>query len=191
MSSFEDRLFQDLMREHGGQLVRGARLRRRRPALAAAGVLAVLGAATVALSLGGVGSTPAYGVTQHPDGTVTVSLKELAAADQTNAELTRRGVPIRVLPYKSDCSNTASYTVDESAPPTRFGSGGKDEMTIDTTTVPAGDHAVITALADETGHVIVIMTGGPPAKGAVPSCLRGDMASLGLFRGPMPSTSSR
>jgi hypothetical protein len=184
MSSFEDRLWQDLLREHGEELDTVRRIRpRRRPALVAAATLAVVGgAAAVTFGGGVIGGTPAYAVDQRPDGSVTVTLREIAAADQTNAALAERGIPIRVLPYKADCPNTTSYTVDESAPDTAYGdTNGAQAVTLKTASVPPGDYAVITALADEHGEVLVMLLGGRPAKGEVPSCLRGDMASLGIF----------
>ena len=194
MSSFEDGLWQNLMQQHGQELAAGNRIRpqqRRRPLVAAA-ALAVVGAGAVGVATGMFGGTPAYAVTEHPNGTVTVSLKEIAAADQTNAELRRRGIPIRVLPYTPDCANTKSYTVDESAPETARGdSNGATGVTLDTTTVPRGDYAVITALSDEHGEIVVMMSGGRPAKGDVSSCLHGDMASLGLYRASTPPTTTR
>ncbi|HTI26423.1 MAG TPA: hypothetical protein VL652_35895, partial [Kutzneria sp.] len=184
MSSFEDGLWQNLMQQHGQELAAGNRIRprqRRRPLVAAA-ALAVVGAGAVGVATGMFGGTPAYAVTEHPNGTVTVSLKEIAAADQTNAELRRRGIPIRVLPYTPDCANTKSFTVDESAPETTRGDGngtvgaplgtttvprgdgnGTVGVTLDTTTVPRGDYAVITALSDEHGEIVVMMSGGRPA----------------------------
>ncbi|HEY0496952.1 MAG TPA: hypothetical protein VGD48_14505 [Kutzneria sp.] len=187
MSSFEDRLWQDLLREHGEELDTVRRIRpRRRPALVAAAALAVVGgAAAVTFGGGVIGGTPAYAVDQRPDGSVTVTLKEIAAADQTNAVLKERGIPIRVLPYKADCANTRLYTVDESAPETEFGdNNGAQAMVLKTTSVPPGDYAVITVLSDEHGEVVTMMSGGRPAKGEVPSCLRGDMTSLGIYRAP-------
>jgi hypothetical protein len=187
MSSFEDTLWQDLMQQHGQELAAGNRIRppqRRRPLVAAA-ALAVVGTGAVGLATGMLGGTPAYAVTEHPNGTVTVTLKEIAAADQTNAELRRRGIPIRILPYTPDCANTKPFTVDESAPETAEGdNNGAVGITLDTTTVPRGDYAVITALSDEHGEIAVMMSGGRPAKGEVPSCLRGDMASLGVYHAP-------
>ncbi|MFC0541644.1 hypothetical protein [Kutzneria chonburiensis] len=190
MSSFEDTLWQDLMQQHGQELAAGNHIRppqRRRPLVAAA-ALAVVGTGAVGLATGMLGGTPAYAVTEHPNGTVTVTLKEIAAADQTNAELRRRGIPIRVMPYAPDCANTKSYTVDESAPETALGdNNGAAGLTLDTTTVPPGDYAVITALSDADGKIAVMMSGGRPAKGEVPSCLRGDIAGLGVYHAPSPT----
>lgn len=194
MSSFEDGLWQNLMQQHGQELAAGNRIRpkqRRRPLVAAA-ALAVVGAGAVGVATGMLDGTPAYAVTEHPNGTVTVSLKEIAAADQTNAELRRRNIPIRVVPYTPDCANTKSFTVDMSAPETANGdSKGATGITIDTTTVPPGDYTVITALSDEHGEIALMISGGQPAKGDVPSCLHGDMASLGVYRAPTPPTTTR
>jgi len=89
MTKFSDELFDDLMREHGTTLAnvappapRGHRVTGRQVMLAGGGGLAVAAAvagtlvatsgpaATVA---GGSASNPAYAVTQHPDGSVTLT----------------------------------------------------------------------------------------------------------------------
>jgi hypothetical protein len=188
MSRFEDQLFEEIMLRHGDELAGSRQVRNRRPALAA-GVLAAVGAGAVGIAVGGV-SAPAYAVTQHPDGTVTVTLKDVAAAAQTNAELTRRGLPIRVQPILPDCPNTVEYQADLAAPGIDFSyQDTVDAITIPTTGVPPGDLAVITVLTDGNGQIEVMTIGGPPAKGYVAPCLRGDEASMGIYHGT-PGTMS-
>ena len=79
MTRFSDQLFDDLMREHGhgaGQ-DHGARGPKRhltaRPVLLTAGAGGVAVAAAVGTLVAG-GGTPAYAVTTHPDGTVTLAV---------------------------------------------------------------------------------------------------------------------
>lgn len=64
-----------------------------------------------------------------------------------------------------------------------------DAITVPTRQVPAGDLVVITVLADRAGRIEVMTIGGPPAKGEVASCLRGDEASMGIYHVP-PGRSS-
>ena len=188
MSRFEDQLFEDLMQRHGHELAQVRPVRSLRPALAT-GVLAAVGAAAVGIGVSGVGE-PAYAVTQHPDGTVTVTLKEIAAAGPTNAELARRGLPIRLRPITPDCPTTADYRVDSAAPEVDFGYDNVlDAITVPTREVPAGDLIVITVLADRAGRIDLMLIGGPPAKGEVASCLRGDEASMGISHAPPDGSS--
>ncbi len=78
MTRFADQLFDDLMREHGSALahtrVPAAPKRHlaARPVLLTAGAGGLAVAATVGTLLATGGGTPAYAVTTHPDGTVTL-----------------------------------------------------------------------------------------------------------------------
>ncbi len=80
MTRFADQLFDDLMREHGSALAhvkapaaRQAAPRHARPVLLTAGAGGVAVAATVGTLVAG-GGTPAYAVTAHPDGTVSLAV---------------------------------------------------------------------------------------------------------------------
>ncbi|MCS7477917.1 hypothetical protein ACFFQW_41325 [Umezawaea endophytica] len=77
--------------------------RRARTGWVAAGVLTVTGAFVAGLTLLGGGSA-AYAVTENPDGTVTVSIKDIAAIDPANEQLRELGVRITAVPMTSDCT---------------------------------------------------------------------------------------
>jgi len=82
--------------------------------VAAAGVAAA--AVTLGLIVGAaVNPRPAYALTRNPDGTVTVTMHELAAAlQQVNAKFRRLGVDYTVIPITRSCKSPAA-PIDEPA----------------------------------------------------------------------------
>jgi hypothetical protein len=84
MTKFADQLFTDLMQEHGPALAltRPPTAPRQRAVtgrkLLAAGAGGVAAAAAAAGVLVAGGGTPAYAVTAHPDGTVTLAVNQAA-----------------------------------------------------------------------------------------------------------------
>jgi hypothetical protein len=107
MSTFEDRLWSQLVREHGHEMQLPpitVRTSRRRPALITGTALATaVAAAAAVLVLTATTSTPAYAVTTNSDGTVTVTLNDVAAIATLNAELARDGIAARAIPLTADC----------------------------------------------------------------------------------------
>lgn len=108
MSVFEERLWQELVRDHSDALMYGSvvelprRPRRHSRLLAAAATLAAA-AVALALWLGGGSSQPAYAVTQHADGTVTVTIRTLVGVQGADAKLAELGVPIRTVAVEAGC----------------------------------------------------------------------------------------
>jgi hypothetical protein len=117
MRKFENRLWSDLLNEHGADLAMPARPTRRRtrgvlPATAAA-LSVVLMMVVVALSLSANTTSPAYAVSQDSDGTITVKIKELAGISGANQQLAKLGVPVRARPekvYSPTCKLTPMRT---------------------------------------------------------------------------------
>jgi hypothetical protein len=108
VSSFEDRLWSDLVRDHGEQLraiPAPVAHRRRRPALLTATALAVAGltAAAIIAFTATTSAPPAYAVTTNPDGTVTVTLNDVSAIATLNARLAHDGIAARAVPLTADC----------------------------------------------------------------------------------------
>lgn len=169
MNTFEDRLWSDLLREHGDQMRDHSGLsrpaRRRRPALITGSALATVGlAAAVLLALTATTSTPpAYAVTTNSDGTVTVTLNDISALTGLNAELARDGIRAKAIPFTPTC-------------PTRGFPGimpaGTDPSTYTITIVPAdipaGYTAIVAASENASGQV-ELAEGARPTPG--PSCL--------------------
>jgi hypothetical protein len=136
VSAFQERLWQELVRDHATALAapigwrdelpllpvverRRAPLRLRRALradrlLPAPGRLAgTLAAVAVAIALSviftttGTAPSAAYAVTQNGDGTITVSIEELTGIAGANAQLSRLGVRVRVAPVQAGCASTA------------------------------------------------------------------------------------
>jgi hypothetical protein len=166
MSTFEDRLWSQLVREHGDEMkppAIGVTPHRRRPALITGTVLATaVAAAAAVLVLTATTSTPAYAVTTHSDGTVTVTLNQISAIATLNAELARDGIAARAIPLTADCpirgfpnampagTNPSTYTI-----------------TIVPSEIPAGYTAVV-AVGENASGQILLAQGAFPAP--VPVC---------------------
>jgi hypothetical protein len=106
MADFTDRLWRDLVREHGDDLTRMHRSAPRRPrrrmlAAAAAGLAAAGTALVVAL---GTSGTPAFAVDRHPDGRVTVTIYRIAGIRGANARLEALGIRVRAVPFVPGCA---------------------------------------------------------------------------------------
>lgn len=168
MSTFEDRLWAQLVREHGDEMqlaTSTARSDRRRPALIGATALAVAGAgAAIVLAIGaGASAPPAYAVTTNGDGSVTVTLRDISAITGLNAELARDGLRAKAIPLTAGCptrgfpnampagTNPSTYTI-----------------TIVPADIPAGDTAIVAASQTSSGEV-QLAQGAWPSPG--PSCL--------------------
>lgn len=74
----------------------------------AAGAFVVAGAAIAGLTVTG-NSPPAYAVTKNPDGTVTVSIKDIKAIEPANEKLREFGVRAKAVPMTSDCASLQSH----------------------------------------------------------------------------------
>lgn len=133
MTKFADQLFTDLMREHGPALenagpltARGGRPRMRHAALlgGAAATLAV--GLTVGLTVFDNAATPAYAVTQHPDGTVTVALTRLSGVPGANQQLRTLGKRVVLVPVGAGCPSIGSLPAPKVSVPGASGqkSGG-------------------------------------------------------------------
>ncbi|HET6870726.1 MAG TPA: hypothetical protein VFH80_32745 [Solirubrobacteraceae bacterium] len=151
MSTFEDRLWSELVREHGHQMQSATisvRPHRRRPALITGTALATAVAAAAVLVFTATSSTPAYAVTPHSDGTVTVTLNDVKAIAALNAELARDGIAARAIPLTADCpvhgfpnpmpagTNPSTYTI-----------------TIVPSQIPAGYTAVVAVGENASGQI--------------------------------------
>lgn len=160
MSTFEDRLWSQLVREHGDQMqlpTIKANSARRRPALITGTALAAVVAAAAVIILTATTSTPAYAVTRNSDGTVTVTLGDVAAITALNAELARDGIAAKAVPLTADCpihgfpnpmpagTNPSTYTI-----------------TIVPADIPAGYTAVLAVGENASGQLSL-------AQGAFPS----------------------
>ncbi|WP_439661071.1 hypothetical protein ACSHWB_05885 [Lentzea sp. HUAS TT2] len=123
MTKFEDNLWAQLEQEHGPTLVKSVRTAKRGNVgrwLAAAAVAAVLatGAAVAPGYFGG--APPAYALVDNPDGSVTLTIREVQAFDAATAELRGRGIRAFAVPMRVDCPMT-EYSKMQGLGPKRKG----------------------------------------------------------------------
>lgn len=175
MSKFTDRLWQELMREHRAQLEqidRPAAERRRRafPRLVAGTSVGLAGAGTaIALAIGAASSTPAFAVTKHPDGTVSVTINRLTGVKGANQKLAQIGVRAVAVPVEAGCAGApppAAMKALLSRVHAAVNEGGT--VRIDPREIPRGKRLV---LAAGPGQVQIAQLHGARA-GFAPACFR-------------------
>jgi hypothetical protein len=127
----------------------------------ALGAAALTAAAVLGLSAT-TSAPPAYAVTTHPDGTVTVTLSDVRAITALNAELSRDGIAAKAIPLTADCpihgfpnampaeTNPSTYTI-----------------TIVPREIPPGYTAVLAAGQNASGRVELLQGALP---GPLPAC---------------------
>ncbi|HEX4437093.1 MAG TPA: hypothetical protein VH061_09890 [Solirubrobacteraceae bacterium] len=191
MSRFEDRLWDELVEQHGSLLLEppatvmprtpaaAGRLRwaarRRLPIAAFATALAgVLAALLIALGGGGAG-TPAYAITANGDGTVIVTIREIVGIEGANAKLAALGVPVRVVPVEPDCPAVSTGSAPDRVSPERehtilspVGPAGNASVKVTPGAIPSGDTLVLGARQLDAGAIAL---GGALYKGPGRSCL--------------------
>ena len=182
MTKFEDQLFADLMTEHRTALdgLRHLPARRVQPRVAwltGAATTVAAGAATAAVVMIGGGS-PAYAVTQNPNGTVTLSVASKAGIQPANTQLHVLGDPVVVVPVGAGCPSIASLPHPQLAPGDHISgrtsasvggsTGSANSITIDVQGVPAGATAIVAYTTLPDGGVSL---GTAVITGAVPSCV--------------------
>jgi hypothetical protein len=125
MSKYTDRLWGDLVREHGPTLAQADRLQPdraagagffRRPRILASGSLGLAGigaALVLILSAGGAAAPPAFAITKKSDGSVLVKLNYAQNLNlpQLNRQLTRMGTHEQVTIYMASGPATVSGAV--------------------------------------------------------------------------------
>jgi hypothetical protein len=136
---FEDRLWDDLVASHGAELgaaerdAAPTRFRRLRWSGAAA---AATVAAVVGLLVAGSGSPAAFAVTPHADGSVTISLRNVAAVRAANQALSRLHTRVVIIPAGAPACEILSAPLPRRVPVTsakaraRFVASGVGTVTI-------------------------------------------------------------
>jgi hypothetical protein len=169
MSTFEDRLWSDLVREHGDQMAAHRGLTRpasrRRPALITGSALVTVALATaLVLALtAGTSAPPAYAVITNPDGTVTVTLNDISALNRLNAELARDGLRAKAIPVTATCPTRAfQNTMPAGTDPSTY------TITIVPADIPDGYTAIVAVSQNASGQVTLVQ-GAFPNPG--PSCI--------------------
>jgi hypothetical protein len=189
MTRFADDLFNDLMREHGQALARAsvpaARQRHltARPVLMTAGAGGLAAVAAVGTLVATGGGSPAYAVTTHSDGTVTLAVYQASGIAGANSQLHQLGDRVVVVPVKAGCPSIDSLPAPgkpakDISLQVRASTGGS--VTVDAHGIPAGDILVL-GIASTNGKFQFSMQGSASAKG------RAGHAS-GSSRGPVTAT---
>lgn len=128
MSEFQERLWSELVRDHAAALAYPAAVSDRRRVLpivepqrtarlpllaprprqlaAALAAIAAVAAAVTTVTLTSSSSSAAYAVTEHPDGTVTVTIDELTGVSGANAQLAKVSPNVVVVPILAGCPAT-------------------------------------------------------------------------------------
>jgi hypothetical protein len=178
MTNFSDQLLTDLISEHGTALesagLPSAPSRRphpvRRAALLAGGAGALAAGLTVALTAFGGGASPAYAVTRHADGTLTVAVWHPSGIAGANSELRSLNARVVVVPEGAGCPSIHSLPappVDVNGQALSTLDVNKESATVNAHGIPAGDLLVL-GVSSTGGNMTVsaAMTRAP-----APSCV--------------------
>jgi hypothetical protein len=184
MSRFEDRLWSELVEQHGALLADApltlapsqgraeARRRRRLAPLAALGLALAAAVTAIAIGLSSGGGTPAYAVLSNPDGTVTVTIRQLVGVKGADEKLASLGVPVRVVRSEAGCLlRSGEYKTPRISPELfqRISKlAGPASIVITPSAIPSGDTIVIGARELAPGAV-GLQTG--IYEGTTPPCL--------------------
>jgi hypothetical protein len=192
MTRFEDRLFGELMTEHGHHLQAverpaPARRRVRRPVWLASGAAGVVAAATAAvLALGSAPAYAAYSVTRH-DGAVSVSVYRASGVAGANAVLDKMHARVVVVLVRPGCPSIGSLPRPQPAPhpavwvSTGVNAQGHRSVSVKIKgSIPAGDTMILAFSGNpHSGSVGAggIITGSVPRCVSLPSAPSGGSGS--------------
>jgi hypothetical protein len=112
--------------------------------LTGAGGVAIAAAAAGVLVAGG--GTPAYAVTTHPDGTVTLAVTKASGISGANGRLHQLGDRVVVVPVEPGCPSINSLPTPAVRPVRISGStkvGRSGSVTVNAKGIPAGDVLVV------------------------------------------------
>jgi len=201
MGDFKDRLWRELVREHGADLAKmrrpaTSRSRRARPRVLVGTTLGLSGlGAALALALSVASSSPAFAVTPNHDGTVQVVIKRLSGISGANMKLASLGIRARVVQVVAGCKAIASSDTPKAEKAAllhatgvrydRLPAPASAQVRLDPRTIPPGRILVLPTVV-RAGHLIHIAR-AHWVRGAAPACLPPNIHSM-IFR-PSPSPS--
>jgi hypothetical protein len=180
MTKFADQLFDDLMREHGPALAHAGPARRHLPArrtMLAAGTGFVAVAATAGGLMASGGGAPAYALTTHPNGTVTLDVYTQSGVAGINTKLHQVGDDqVVVVPVGAGCPSIDSLPAPAVAPAGHISVGGSasvktGSVTVQAHGIPAGDILVVAVQTSTVGNAHFGMTAGRLTSPPAPSCV--------------------
>ena len=178
MAKFSDQLFADLMSEHGAALADTGPLtapgRRARPVRRAALLAGGAGTLAVGLTAGltafGGGASPAYAVTRHADGTLTVAVWRRAGIPDANRVLRSLDARVVIVPEGAGCPSIRSLPaplVNIKGQTLSSLDINKESATVNAKGIPAGDVMVLAVSSHGQAVQVSAALTRPPA----PSCV--------------------
>jgi hypothetical protein len=192
MTKFADQLFDDLMREHGSTLTttRPPALRRhvatRRALLSVGGGgVAVAAAAGVLVATAGGnapgGNAPAYALTSHSNGTVTLAIYQKSGIAAANAKLHQLGDgQVYVVPVGAGCPSMSALPapavpLNGKRPSVQssvtVGGAADGSVTVNAKGIPAGDILVVAVVTTFNGNATTSLGAGKLTTAPAPSCV--------------------
>ena len=203
MTKFADQLFADLMREHGSTLARTRPPAPRRHIASRRTLLATgTGFVAIAATVGGLmasgSGTPAYALTTHSNGSVTLDVYQKSGIAGINAKLHQLGDDqVVVVPVEAGCPSPGSLPAPKvstigtriTVQSTRSRDGS---VTVDAQGVPAGDILVVGFVTTANESYGGSMVTSPPAPSCIslPSPPPGNGGGTGSGGGTGPATST-
>jgi hypothetical protein len=177
MTKFADQLLDDLMREHGPALAparapapRKRRITARR-ALLAAGGLALAAAAAIAGTVVAGSETPAYAITNNPNGTITLAVYQRSGIAGANARLRQLGdQQVVVVPIEPGCpTHLPAPAVSVLGHVMSMGGGvsRNGTVTVFAHGIPRGDIVVVGVKTTAHGFLFEGFLTSPPAPGCI------------------------
>jgi hypothetical protein len=151
--------------------------RKRRPharsLLALPPVAAAATAAVLLVTSAGSLPTQAYALTRHADGSVTVTIRNLAhGVPQLNDRLAELGIRAKAIPVTANCraASDGISLIDFGHPAVGQSARG-NSVTIGNADVPAGSTSYVAAERTATGQIALAIG---TTRGPLPSCLSAD-----------------
>jgi hypothetical protein len=181
MTKFEDNLWREVEGKYGPELSKAAgplhrRSHLRAPVLAGT-TLGVLGASAAVIVLTAANSSPAFAVTRHGDGTVSVVIRRIEGITGANRRLMQLGIRARAVRVADGCQLPAARALASVAVMTLARDRHENWVTaapgainarIRPAQIPSGRTLVIPAI--RTGALVRLVR-GRTVRGVVPACL--------------------
>jgi hypothetical protein len=182
MTRFDDNLWREVEGKYGPELSEAAgplhpRSRLRVPVIAGTSLGVVGGSAAAVIVLTAASSSPAFAVTPHRDGTVSVVIRRIEGIPGANQRLAQLGIHARAVRVADGCQAPAARALARVTVMTLArdvhrnwvdASPGAIHARIRPAQIPSGRTLVIPAI--RTGTLVRLVRGGA-VRGVVPACL--------------------
>lgn len=182
MTRFEDNLWREVEGKYGAELSEAdgplrSRSRLRVPVIAGTSLGVVGGSAAAVIVLTAANSSPAFAVTPHRDGTVSVVIRRIEGIPGANRRLAQLGIHARAVRVADGCQMPAARALARVTVMTLARDGQQNWVTaspgairarIRPAQIPSGRTLVIPAI--HTGALVRLVR-GRAVRGVVPACL--------------------